>query len=205
VSCCSRCATGAQCLGSTTDTDLGAFAAELQRGGREWFFGRIKELSALGVAFQRLAVLAEQRSIDPVPMRDRAEACRRVNDGLYWIVDTYLGGVEALPNKVSLGAPALGVALPAAAVLLKALGIVTAAALVAWIAAQGRQYAEFAARIDAAKETGDPDFLPTPEPPSAIEAAASGVGLLLKLGGAYLAYKVIRGELDRRKSAAVGA
>lgn len=188
-------------LGDLGD-DFAQLVTEMQRLGRGWFFERIRELSGLGVGLQGLAVRTDAlgRPDFSRSLRERAGEMADVGDALYWIVDTYLGGVDALPNVVPVpGGSRLGAAnanrvrttarlapvLLAAA--LKGLGIVSAAALLAYISSVAAEYAVRVRQVEAAETNNNPSLLPTPEK-GVIEQTTDLVGRVTLIGLLALAW-----------------
>jgi hypothetical protein len=184
-------------LGSLGDLgdDFAELIGDIQTKGRNWFFSRIRELTGLGVGYQTLAATTDSlgRPDWSADLRERAETVRHVLDALYWIVDTYLGGVDALPNVMHFvpspeerNAPKagwvppvpLGVAPAILAAALKGLGIVSAAALLAYIASTASDYSVRAAQVAAAKENNNPDLLPEPEK-GVVETVRDAVGTIV--------------------------
>lgn len=160
-------------LGDMVDdirAQLGRLIDDFQAQGREWFLARILDLNAAESRHRENRDAAQ--SIGRADLVQEAEgyrqSCRTVRDNCYWIVDTYLGGVDALPNVVPARAagprppvpqPRRDVRLGPAGIILGGIGIVSGAALLAWIADVIRVADERRALIAAAKETGDTTFL----------------------------------------------
>lgn len=186
-----------QGLGDLVD-DFAQLVDDLQANGRDWFFDRIREVNGLGVGYQSLASTTDNlmRPDWSADLRERAAEMNTVQDGLYWIVDTYLGGVDSLPNVVppnrrpgvAYGAvprgfvpptPALAPAVLAAA--LKGLGIVSAAALIAYISSVAADYAVRARQVDAARTNNNPNLLPKPDK-GVLEQTTDLVGRVVLLG-----------------------
>lgn len=188
-------------LGDLAD-DFGELIGDLQTKGRNWFFARIRELNGLGVGYQTLASTTDalNRPDWSADLRERAATVREVLDALYWIVDTYLGGIEALPNVMHFvpapeeaHAPGrgwvppvpIGIAPAVAAAALKGLGILSAAALLAYIADTAADYAVRAGQVQAAKENNNPDLLPEPRK-GVVETVRDAVGTIVLIGGLLL-------------------
>ena len=192
-------------LGDLAD-DFNELVNDLQANGRDWFFARIREITGLGVGYQTLASKTDNlmRPDWSADLRERAAEMRTVQDGLYWVVDTYLGGVDALPNIVppppgaragvryqsparGFVPPTPGVAPAVLALALQGLGIVTGAALLAYISSVAADYAVRARQVDAAQANNNPDLLPKPDK-GVIEQTTDLVGKFVVVGLLALAW-----------------
>jgi hypothetical protein len=147
--------------------ELSQLVDDVQAQGREWF---LQQILALDHAERLHRTNAEgAREVNRADLVEEAEAlagrARQIRDNLYWLVDTYLGGVDALPNVVPVGGARRRTPAPArpqvraVQVILGAIGILSGAALLAWIANCIRVATERKQLIDAAKETGNDSFL----------------------------------------------
>ncbi len=197
--------------------DLSDLVTDIQQGGRDWLFAQIQALSTLGVRWAEQKRVADEMLHDATATQQAADAAAQVShvrDDLYWVVDTYLGGIDSLPNQgVFVGPPVqAGAKLGAVQLAIVALGIVTGAALLAYIASQIRAHSEFKLRMEAALQTQNPEqYLPPAEQdtPGIVDQVKSGVGTVVTFGvlaaAGSLFWPEIKAAFSRARSRAKGA